>query len=229
MIPATPTPVHSSENERRIAFMRELVNGENRRLARVFRFDSSPVLRGENCAEHTWFVCFICLNMWAEFKSMGLNLDRGVLLSKAILHDLDEMLTGDFPRPLKYFNPGVRNMLNEVSRTIFTAWASRTGFSSDLHQETLDAKEGPEGLIVKFADLVTVVSYVTEEFRMGNRLLLSKLGEVSRYMQEFRICLWEIQQEAASEGDTLISRVADHLLPYLEIVINMADEELKTQ
>lgn len=207
-------------------FISELLNGECRRLCRVFRYNSTPVLRTENVAEHSWYVAYICLMMWFRLRDSGVELDRGKLLSKAILHDLDEMLTGDIPRPFKHHSEQTKTLLNSAAESLFRDWADRFHLPNELWSEWKYSKEGPEGLVIKFADFATAVSYITEEVLMGNKLLLIKSGEVGRYLRQFQTLLNDIIQ-GDSECD-LYLRTAVKLLPYVTVLLNMIDEGIES-
>lgn len=202
-------------------FMNELLHGESRRLARTFRFNSTPVLRTENVAEHSWYVAYIGMHLWTLCGRQGIHLDLGDILAKCILHDLDEALTGDIPRPFKYHTPKIRELLEDASNEIFTDYVDSTAFPVELVDYWRDAKMDATGLVVKMADLVSVVSYATEEVRMGNALLKCKLGEVTRYMRE----LHEIMQGHAKLRVSVYDGVCFVLLPYLTATIKMADTE----
>lgn len=211
----------------------ELLKGESRRLARVFRFSSSPCLRTENVAEHTFFVIHMCLMIYEDLcerypdSKVLERLDLGILLSKATMHDMDEALTGDLPRPFKYFDPDTKEMINKVSERVFLDYATKARLPLRTIDHWKDAKIGPEGLIVKAVDLMQVVSYVHEEVHMGNRLILSKMGEVSRYMKEFVLYLETLQTTRGSDSDT--GTLAAYLLPYVHTAIEIADTELRRE
>lgn len=207
-------------------FMEELLYGESRRLCRVFRFNSSPVLRTENVAEHSWYVVFICLNLHAKLRDEGVELDLGVVLSRAAMHDMDEALTGDIPRPFKYHNTDTLQMLEAASQQIFEDYAKSISMDHSLLEAWRLAKEGPEGLIVKAADLLSVVSYAVEEKRMGNQLLVDKLGEVSRYMVELHRMLLDLTRKY-KHTDFNMMQTASVLARYVEQGIQLADEEFK--
>ena len=57
--------------------------------------------------EHTGFVCLFTYTMCEEINSVSPDahkLNTGKALKKAIVHDIDEVITGDIPRPTKYYN-----------------------------------------------------------------------------------------------------------------------------
>src|SRR5512140_3852220 len=62
------------------------------------------VPEAESVADHTFGVAFVALAL-AQALGTDTPLDRGKLLSTALLHDLAESLTGDIPLPARRFLP----------------------------------------------------------------------------------------------------------------------------
>lgn len=153
-------------------FINEWMNMPWVRLAHIRRYSTQPVLHQESVAEHSFFVSLYAYALVNRLATDGrmtaestYRLMRLVLL-QAIVHDVDESLTGDFIRPFKYSTPeitsaiknGTRKIMDAlpIPREMFNAWASAT-------DETL------AGQIVKLADLWSVVMYARRELKLGNQ------------------------------------------------------------
>ena len=68
----------------------------------------------ESVAEHSWGVAVLALVLAQE---SGAPLDRGRLLTTALLHDLQEVVTGDIPSPATgYFPPGAKRQAEEAAK-----------------------------------------------------------------------------------------------------------------
>jgi len=162
--------------------IRAMLTGSIKRLAHVYRFSSLPVIRRENVAEHTCFVSIFCLLIGKDLEQRGWNVDYEKLLKNSLLHDIDESLSGDFLRCVKYGIPGLKQLLDEASHGFMKDIGDQ--LKIDLIPDWKDAKdESLEGSVLAVADLLGVISYVLEEFAGGNRHLLYILKEVDGYYE----------------------------------------------
>lgn len=127
----------------------------------------------ENLCEHSLQVAMIahCLVLIHNKRFDGnLNPERAAVL--AIFHDSTEIITGDMPTPIKYFNPEIKNAYKEIENT-----------ASDKLVSLLpdDFKEDFEGILkmqgenddkiekfVKAADKFSALIKCIDELRMGN-------------------------------------------------------------
>ncbi len=178
---------HDPKDKELASFLYDMLHGETRRMCRVFRYNSSPVIRQENVAEHSWYVAQMCMRMYYYVlkNEPEAKLDLGKLLSQALSHDMDEMLTGDIPRPFKYHNERIRKEIDIAAKDIFTSYATRVELPPECINAVLDCKDGLEGELVALADLLTVISYVAEESAMGNSLINDKFIEMQQYWVKF--------------------------------------------
>jgi 5'-deoxynucleotidase YfbR-like HD superfamily hydrolase len=92
--------------------LNELLTGSLNRLRFIQRFNTALVLHRESVAEHSYYVVLYSyiLAQWCQ-QRYKMNLDRGAILERAIVHDIEESETGDFPRPFKYSNPELKKLL----------------------------------------------------------------------------------------------------------------------
>jgi len=192
-------------------FLKEILYGETRRMCRVVRYNSSPILRAENVAEHSWYVSFMAMRIFyfVQKKDPSIKLDLAILLQKALVHDMDEMLTSDIPRPFKYYNEAIRKMINDTGKEIFSLYADKEDYPTQIVNSVFECKDGLEGEIVGICDLLTVLSYVVEETEMGNKKLIHKALELGDYIESFvpkmKIeCLKSVVKLAAFHAATLL-------------------------
>ncbi len=206
-------------------FINVLMEGDSRRLCRVNRYSSSPLLRNENVAEHTFYVSWMCLNLYYHLYARGVDLNLGELLSKALVHDYDEALTGDIPRPFKYHSEDVRANINKAAKSILLASAAREKLNSCIVTTIEESKMGAEGLLVAFADLLCAVSYMAEEVQMGNQLLKKKVVEASTYLQGLR-SKWRGALDQETNEDPLEDSTMKVLLPLIDEAIEYSQEKI---
>lgn len=166
--------------------VKSLLEGPIHRMSHVFRYSSLPTTRKENVAEHSYYVVLYSLLIARDIEARELaKIDYGKLLARACVHDLDESLTGDFLRVVKYGHPDLKRALDEVSVSMIRK------MEEGLKVQVLDLWESAkaddiEGQIVEVVDLARVVSYAIEEVRAGNQHLAPVLREVYQYFCKLR-------------------------------------------
>ena len=100
----------------------------------------------------------------------NVNPEKAALL--AIFHDAPEILTGDLPTPIKYYNPTIRTAYQEVERMAEDRLLAylpddlRPDYKALLHQETAENEELLP--LVKAADKLSALIKCVEERAMGN-------------------------------------------------------------
>jgi 5'-deoxynucleotidase len=143
------------------------------RMKNICRWGLMRNTRDENLCEHSFETAVIAhaLAVLRNRRFGGhVNAERTALL--ALFHDSTEIVTGDMPTPVKYYNPEIRAAYRKVEE------AARTrllGFLPDdlrpeyrpLLGEPLDSDRELLPL-VKAADKLSAVIKCVEEQRMGN-------------------------------------------------------------
>ena len=130
----------------------------------------------ENIQEHSHMVAVLAHALAVIRRDVfGGDIDPGQAAVLALYHDAPEILTGDLPTPIKYYNPDIRDAYREVEQ--FSAHkllhmlpeALRPSFAPLL-------REGYDpGLrtLVKAADKLSAHIKCVEELGQGNREFLS--------------------------------------------------------
>ena len=135
------------------------------RMKYIHRWGLMRNARLENLSEHTLEVAYI---------AHALALMSGIAPEKAVLcalyHDCTEIITGDMPTPIKYYNTEIRAIYGNIE----TAAQERLleTLPNHLRKEYAEMMEpaDPEiRRIVKAADKLSALIKCTEELRMGNR------------------------------------------------------------
>lgn len=148
--------------------VREVLYGEFRRVSHVYRYSALPVLNRENVAEHSWWTAVIAMTIACEIGEPGM---MGEVAAKAVLHDIEEIGTGDLVREAKYFDAQMREDFRRVevafANRLFDRLGTKTG--DQLWHQWSHAKDDTlAGEIVALADLLCVVAYCRHEETMGN-------------------------------------------------------------
>lgn len=125
----------------------------------------------ENIQEHSHMVAVLAHALAViQNEKFGGQVDPGAVAVAALYHDASEILTGDLPTPIKYYNPDIRDAYREVEQ--FSAHkllhmlpeALRPSFAPLL-------REGYDpGLrtLVKAADKLSAHIKCVEELKAGN-------------------------------------------------------------
>lgn len=126
----------------------------------------------ENISEHSLDVAFIA-HALAIIKNKRFNgnvsPERTALL--AMFHDTTEILTGDMPTPIKYYNSQIKEAYKEVENIAKSKLLSY--LPEDLRGEYSkiyfnDEKDAELLKLVKAADKISALIKCIEEKRMGN-------------------------------------------------------------
>lgn len=188
-------------------------------LARLKLINRWPLMRNvrtENVSEHSLQVAFVAhaLALIKNKKFAGaLNAERVALL--AMYHDSSEVLTGDLPTPIKYYNPQIAQEYKKIEQIARQRLLSmlplelQEDFSPLLDETHYSAEERD---IVKQADALCAylkcleeLSAGNSEFRLAKRRLEKTLAtrnspEMDYFMEvfipSFSLSLDEISQDS---------------------------------
>ncbi len=153
------------------------------------------VLRGvpeaENVAAHSYGVAFTALVLAEAVQAeRGPALDRGKLLSMALLHDLAESVIGDLPMPAQRFFPETAKHEAESAALRETVGSAPGGERLLALWDEYEARTSPEARLVRDADRLDMLLQATVYMeRTGNRTLSEFFeGEAGRAPFEFAVC-----------------------------------------
>jgi len=177
-----------------------------------------PLMRNvneENVAEHSHQVAMVAhLLAIIGQHYFGRTIDAGRVASLALFHDASEVLTGDLPTPVKYFNPQIAIEYKKIEsiaeqRLLRMLPAELQPYYSDLLLSSGYSED--EKQLVKAADNLCAYLKTVEEITAGNQefviakkrleamLAAANLPEVHFFMQHFvqsfALSLDEISQE----------------------------------
>ena len=109
-------------------------------------------------------------------------MDIGEVLCKAVTHDIDEVVTGDIPRPTKYFDENSKKTFDKISEAgmekLLEEMNLQISVNLKLQRDWGNSKKGNEGVIIAIADLASVV------FKIWDEVIL--LGNQKLYLKEFK-------------------------------------------
>lgn len=155
----------------------------------------------ENISEHSLETAFIAhaLAVIRNRRFGGkVNAERCALM--AMYHDTTEIITGDLPTPIKYYNDQIRSVYKEIESNAVDQLISY--LPDDLREEysplfSPQAEDEELWLLVKGADKLSALIKCIEERNMGNTDFLSaekttlnavrslEIPEVDVFLEEF--------------------------------------------
>ncbi len=145
----------------------------------------------ENIAEHSHSVAVIahCLAVIGNNKfGKSYNAERAALL--ALYHDTTEVITGDMPTPVKYYNDNIKNVYKDIERVAGERLLDMLPeeFRSDYEPLFEKQKEDePLWRLVKAADKISALIKCIEERRMGNLEFEKALEAQERLIDEIEL------------------------------------------
>jgi len=156
--------------------------------------------REETLSEHSLEVAMIAhvLSVIGNVR-YGHDLDAEKAALIGIYHDASEIITGDMPTPVKYYNPNIRSAYKDVERIADEKLLSKLPedlkgeFAGIFRPGGSDPEEKYLRRLVKAADKISALIKCIEErqagnseFRTAEESLRNKVGEMADEMPEVR-------------------------------------------
>ena len=177
------------EREHHLVNLRDIVLGNAARLRFIVRFSNCPRIHNETVSDHSFFVAFYAYFMGLALVANGEKLDMGRMLGKALLHDIDEVFSGDFIRMFKHSDPELKDRIEKACMSHMTKFCSDATDSDKLrlwiYGSWFDSKTDKEGAVVAFADYLSVISYIHQEIDLGNKRMERQLPELRKFHDGF--------------------------------------------
>lgn len=203
------------------------------RAAYVQRYSSSRLCDPENLATHVYEVQMIGLMIINELKKCSVEVDEHEFLMKSLLHDVDETVLGDTPRPLKYASPEIHDSIEEVADN-----TARNLMYSYFEGDTADryygyykqSKKDLTGFIVKMADMLSVLKKVVFEVEyLHNLTMLKVVDNLVDYTESLRDSLSALCLCKDDEGKYILSGRCPYILnnilvSSMEYIISLKDK-----
>ena len=172
------------------------------RMKYIDRWALMPNANKENIAEHSHSVAVIAHALALignrEFGK-NYNPERAVLL--ALYHDTTEVITGDMPTPVKYYNDEIKSVYKDIEKTAGDRLLKmlpddyKQDYVPLFHKSDEDKQLWQ---LVKAADKISALVKCIEENRMGNR--------------EFDIALKSQEQKIADIDMPEVKFFSEHFL-----------------
>ncbi len=162
------------------------------RMKYICRWGLMRNTRSETLSEHSFETAVIAhaLAVLRNTRFGGhVSPERAALL--ALYHDATEIITGDLPTPVKYFNPKIRSAYREVETVAQKKLLSLLPDDLKPSYESVfaAAQEGDQELLplVKAADKLSAVIKCMEEKGMGNSEFIKAEASLLQTVSELHL------------------------------------------
>jgi len=185
---------------------------QHTRLSAIIRYNNTPKIVGESVAEHSYYVTFLAMVLADYVREQGMTIDKERVMEMALVHDLEEIISGDIIRVLK--SGGFKSELdrmNEKSMQHMTEGLAGA-YAARYYSCWKEAKDKltKEALLVDLSDLCSAIIYCIREIHLGNNYFkeileycigllpafFKKIPEVKKLLQELSsYCLSYLKED----------------------------------
>lgn len=123
----------------------------------------------ENLSEHSLEVAMVAHALAViGNKRLNKNYNPYYIATVAMFHDTGEIITGDMPTPIKYYNETIKNAYKEIEETAEKSLINM--LPDDMREEFIPLYKFDDETkrIVKAADKISALIKCIEETRSGN-------------------------------------------------------------
>lgn len=142
------------------------------RMKYIRRWQLMRSVRDENVMEHSESVALLthalCIIHNELFPSAPVNAEKAALY--AVYHETSEVMTGDLPTPIKYFNRQITGAYKTLEKSACEKMLRSLpeGMSEALRPYVLPDEESEEYRLMKAADRLSAYVRCVEELKSGN-------------------------------------------------------------
>ena len=162
----------------------------------------------ENIAEHSHQVAMLAHALaLIRNQYFGGQVDAGAVAAAALYHDAPEILTGDMPTPIKYYNPAIRDAYKQVEQVACNKLLGMLPqeLQSEYDELLRPVDEEVEQLI-KAADKLSAWIKCIEELKAGNL--------------EFRAAADQTEKALDGYGLPEVAYFKEHFMPSFRLTLD---------
>lgn len=156
------------------------------RMKNIYRWGLMRNTKQENLSEHSLEVAFVAHALAIiNNRRLGGNINAEKVALSAMFHDTSEIITGDMPTPIKYYNPEIKEVYKQIETV---AEDKLISYLPDYMREdisTVYKDVSPEmKKLIKAADKISAYIKCLEELKMGNREFLVAKNSTEKAIHE---------------------------------------------
>lgn len=156
--------------------MRKLGILEN--LIRVNRYAGTLLIKQESVSDHVWCMVTLALEYVPKLNDRlddSHQFDIKDVIYGICLHDIDEALTTDLPRPFKHANKEIEEAVEKTVNKILSDTLNEQ-LCHDI--KTAEDKSTPMGTLIKIFDLAQAGYKMKSESMLGNKYFDEEITNV---------------------------------------------------
>lgn len=158
------------------------------RMKYIKRWSLMHSTTNENIMEHSQQVAVIAHALATiSNEYFGGNLDANSIAVKALFHETSEVMTGDLPTPIKYFNPEIRDAYKSLEKLANERLLSLlpSQLSAEYAKIVMD-DVSEEHKFVKYADKICAYIKCVDEVKRGNAEFAKAKETIFKEINAFR-------------------------------------------
>ena len=140
----------------------------------------------ENIQEHSHMVAVLAHALAViQNEQFGGSVDPGAVAAAALYHDAPEILTGDLPTPVKYYNPEIHTAYRQVEEV--SAQKLLTMLPEELRHAYIPLLLDPKPevkVLVKAADKLSAYLKCVEEIKAGNSEFRQAAEQIKKVLDQ---------------------------------------------
>lgn len=182
------------------------------RMKYIKRWSLMRSVREENIMEHSQEVAVIAHALaLIENKMFNGRVDENLVLKMAQYHEVGEVITGDLPTPIKYFNPEIKNAYKDLEKNACEKLLSMLPdeLKESYTEYILPDTSKKEYQIVKYADRLSAYLKCVEEIKAGN--------------MEFKKAKKSIEMELKNANSQAVAYFLKEFAPAYELTLDELD------
>ena len=140
------------------------------RMKNIYRWGLMRNTKSENLSEHSLETAYVAHALALIHNNRfggNINADRIAVL--ALFHDTSEIITGDMPTPIKYYNPKIKSVYKEIESVAEEKLISMLpDYMKKDFSKIYNCSNEQMRRFVKAADKISAYIKCIEEMKMGN-------------------------------------------------------------
>ncbi|GLP96258.1 5'-deoxynucleotidase [Paraferrimonas sedimenticola] len=186
------------------------------RMKLIMRWPLMHNLKPENVQEHSLQVAMVAHALaLIHNRFYEGQFDPFKLATMAIFHDASEILTGDLPTPVKYFNKEIETEYKKIEAIAENKLLQMVpeDFQDD-YAELIDSSQMQEAdkALVKSADTLCAYLKCLEELSSGN--------------QEFKLAKSRLESSLNANPDPAVAYFREHFVPSFNLSLDEINQDL---
>ena len=182
------------------------------RMKYIKRWSLMRSIREENIMEHSQAVAVIAHALaLITNRIYGGKVDEKKVVLLAQYHEVGEVITGDLPTPIKYFNPEIKTAYKDLEKGACERILSMLpeSLKDDYKEYILPDENTEEYKLVKYADRLSAYLKCVEEVKAGNA--------------EFKKAKTSIGNELKNCGNFAVQYYLKEFAPAYELTLDELD------